>query len=72
MCYTGLGEFENHMGDCNVKNSGAFKVVMGIDACTVCQGYPFDINEYPNKDELYSEKELHEIAKKARKDGLIY
>ena len=72
MCYTGRGRFETSMGDCTCPNYEKFKEEFGVTAYTVCGWYPFDPEEYEKRNELYTEEEFDELAKKARELKLVW
>lgn len=54
MCYSGLCLYENHMGDCRVKD---FKKIHELTGCHACYigGKPEIIEEY-NEPKKYQEK----------------
>lgn len=41
MCYSGMCSFENHMGDCRVKNSEKFRSELDESPCLI-GGMPLD------------------------------
>jgi len=71
MCYTGLGRFENGMGNCEIVFYKEFREQLDIEPCLVCMGYPFDVEECDNKDELFTEDDFDRIADEAREKGLV-